>query len=243
MMLRLFSIALMLAIWLAALTMVDERMLPHPLTVLGTMASEAADGRLFYNLGATLARVVAGFGLAMLIGTAIGYAMGRSRATNAIADPWLIVLLNLPALVVIVLAYIWMGLNEAAAVLTVAINKIPNTAVTIREGARTLDRGLDEMAEVFRFSRMTRLRHIVVPQLAAYVAAASRSGLSLTWKIVLVVELIGRPNGVGFEIGTAFQMFDVGRILAYAGAFIIVMLLAEATLVQPLERHAFRWRG
>jgi NitT/TauT family transport system permease protein len=58
------------------------------------------------------------------------------------------------------------------------------------------------------------MRHFILPQLAPYLAAAAHSGLSLVWKIVLIVELLGRPNGVGFEIGVAFQLFDVTRILA-----------------------------
>jgi NitT/TauT family transport system permease protein len=112
----------------------------------------------------------------------------------------------------------------------------------VREGARALDRGLDEMAQVFRMSPWVRGRHVVLPQLAPYLAAAARAGLSLVWKIVLIVELLGRPNGVGFEIGVAFQLFDVTRILAYALAFIAVMLAIETFLVQPLERHVARWR-
>ena len=112
----------------------------------------------------------------------------------------------------------------------------------MREGARSLDRGLDEMAQVFRMGPWLQLRHVVLPQLAPYLAAAARSGLSLVWKIVLIVELLGRPNGVGFEIGTAFQLFDVTRILAYALAFVAVMLVIETFLVQPLERHVTRWR-
>ena len=60
--------------------------------------------------------------------------------------------MNLPALVIIVLAYIWVGLNEAAAIGAVALNKLPVTAVTIREGVRALDTRLDEMAHVFGFS-------------------------------------------------------------------------------------------
>ena len=79
-----------------------------------------------------------------------------------------------------------------------------------------------------------RLEHVILPQLAPFIAAAARSGLSLVWKIVLVVELLGRPNGVGFEIGTAFQLFDVARILAYALTFVAVIVaieyLAGATL-------------
>jgi NitT/TauT family transport system permease protein len=169
--------------------------------------------------------------------------MGRVRLADRLGDPWLIVLLNLPALVIIVLAYIWGGLTEAAAILAVAVNKLPNAIVTVREGARALDRGLDEMAQVFALPRWKALRHVVLPQLAPYLAAAARSGLSLVWKIVLVVELLGRPNGVGFEIGIAFQLFDVTRILAYALAFVAVILLVETVLVQPLERRASRWRS
>ena len=112
----------------------------------------------------------------------------------------------------------------------------------MREGARALDPQLDEMAQAFRFSRAARLRHVVAPQLAPYLAAATRSGLSLVWKIVLVVELLGRSNGVGFEINMAFQLFDVQLLLAYAIPFVALMLGVETLLVQPLERHVSRWR-
>jgi NitT/TauT family transport system permease protein len=207
------------------------------------MASEARSGDLFLQLGATLARVVLAFVLAMLVGTVVGYIMGRVRLADRLGDPWLIVLLNLPALVIIVLAYIWGGLTEAAAVLAVAVNKIPNAVVTIREGARALDPALDDVVRVFAMPRCTALRHVIMPQLAPYIAAAARSGLSLVWKIVLVVELLGRPNGVGFEIGVAFQLFDVTRILAYALAFVAVILAIEILLVQPFERRASRWRA
>jgi len=161
---------------------------------------------------------------------------------DRLGDPWLVVLLNLPALVIIVLAYVWGGLTEGAAILAVAVNKLPNTVVAIREGARALDPGLDEMAQAFALPRWKILRHVVLPQLAPYLATAARSGLSLIWKIVLVVELLGRPNGVGFEIGIAFQLFDVTRILAYAMAFVAVILAIDTLLVQPLERRASRWR-
>jgi len=220
-----------------------ERLLPAPETVLLALIEEARSGALALNLGMTLMRVAAAFALAMSAGSAIGYAMGRSSAFDRIADPWLILFLNLPALVSIVLAYVWFGLTEAAAIGAVAINKLPNTVVTLREGARALDPALDEMAEAFAFDRPTRARHVVIPQLAPYLAAAARSGLSLVWKIVLLVELVGRPNGVGFAIGTAFQLFDVARILAYGLSFVVVMLVIETCVVQPLERGASKWRS
>jgi NitT/TauT family transport system permease protein len=239
---RLASLIALVCLWQVAAYFGNPRLLPGPMAVLTTMKSEAASGALFTALGVTLARVVAAFLLAMAAGSAIGYAMGRNALFDRAADPWVIVLLNLPALVIIVLAYIWVGLNEAAAIGAVALNKLPVTAVTIREGVRALDARLDEMAHVFSFSPLKRLTHVVAPQLAPYFATATRAGLSLVWKIVLVVELMGRPNGVGFEINTAFQLFDVPLLLAYALPFTAIMLVIETLAVQPFERHVSRWR-
>jgi NitT/TauT family transport system permease protein len=239
---RLFSLLLLVAVWYAGSIISGPRTLPGPDTVALALWAEAQSGALTFNLRVTLLRVAVSFAIAMAIGTALGVWMGRSRLVDDLADPWLVALLNLPALVIIVLAYVWGGLTESAGIVAVVLNKLPNATVTVREGARSLDRQLEEMAQVFRMSLWVRLRHVVIPQLAPYLAAATRSGLSLVWKIVLIVELLGRPNGVGFEIGTAFQLFDVTRILAYAIAFVFVMLAIETFLVQPIERHVSRWR-
>ena len=239
---RLISLALMLVAWFVGSQLAGPRMLPDPYSVALMVISEAQSGALAFNLGITLLRVAVAFLLAMALGSVMGVVMGRYRIADWLGDPWLVVLLNLPALVIIVLAYVWAGLTETAAIVAVALNKLPIATVTVREGARSLDRGLDEMAQVFRMGPWAQLRHVVLPQLAPYLAAAARSGLSLVWKIVLIVELLGRPNGVGFEIGTAFQLFDVTRILAYALAFVAVMLVIETFLVQPIERHVTRWR-
>ena len=239
---RFFSLVALIALWVVASQFGDDRHLPGPVAVFSAIGKAAASGELFTAMGITMSRVAAAFTLAMAAGSALGYAMGRRALIDRVADPWVVILLNLPALVIIVLAYIWAGLNEAAAIAAVALNKLPVATVTIREGVRALDPGLDEMARVFGFSALKRLRHLALPQLAPYFAAATRSGLSLVWKIVLVVELLGRPNGIGFEIGEAFQLFDVPLLLAYALPFTIVMLMIEAFVVQPFERRVSRWR-
>jgi NitT/TauT family transport system permease protein len=239
---RLVSLAALLLLWQIGAWLSDPHRLPGPAAVFEKIYEEAVSGALFFNLAVTLARVVAAFALAMSFGAAIGYVMGRNRLADRLLDPWLVALLNLPALVVIVLAYVWAGLTEVAAIGAVAINKLPNAIAIVREGARALDTHLEDMAQVFRFSRAARLKHLVLPQLAPYLAAATRSGLSLVWKIVLVVELLGRSNGVGFEINMAFQLFDMKLLLAYALPFVALMLGVETFLVQPLERHVSRWR-
>ncbi len=236
------SLASLLAVWWVAALIAGSRYLPGPDAVFAVMVREALAGELFHHVGITLARVAASFAVAMAIGSVIGILMGRRRLLDRVLDGWLMFFLNLPALVTIVLCFIWFGLNEVATILAVSINKIPNVAVTLREGARALDRDYDELARAYRFGWWKSVRHVVLPQLAPYFAAAARSGLALIWKIVLVVELLGRSNGVGFQINLYFQLFDVAGILAYATAFIIVVQLVEMLILQPWQTAAGRWR-
>jgi NitT/TauT family transport system permease protein len=238
------SLAALVAVWwLGALGLDDPSVLPTPAQVWQVAAAESADGALWFHIGCTLARVAAAFGLAMFVGTVLGILLGLYPRLNRWADPWVVVFLNVPALVVIVLAYLWLGLNEVAAVLAVSVNKTAMVIVIIREGVLARDRSLSEMAQVFGMSRWRRLRHVLWPQLAPFVTTSVRNGLAVIWKIVLVVEFLGRSNGVGFQIHLYFQLFETAYVMAYALAFVVVMLLIEYLLVQTTERQATRWRA
>ncbi len=229
--------------WELAAVWVDDPLLPGPVEVLAALWQYLVSGELPYHLGITLGRVVASFVLAMAIGTAIGIAMGGWERVDHSLDGVLVLGLNLPALVTIFLCYIWLGLTEVAAVTAVALNKIPTVVVTLREGARAVDRCLLEVAHTYRLPPMRRFARVYLPQLYPYLMAAGRSGLALIWKIVLVVELLGRSNGVGFKLGTYFSFFDITSILAYTIAFAGTILLLEAGLIRPLERRLTRWRA
>jgi NitT/TauT family transport system permease protein len=239
---RLASILGLLAGWELIARLLHDPLLPTAGAVFQLLAREILLGDLPRQVGITLVRVAASFSLAMVAGTAIGVAMGRWRTLDLVLDSGLTALLNLPALVLIVLLYVWFGLNDVSAVAAVALNKLPATAIMIREGTRALDRNLLDMAASFRLGRARTLRHVVLPQLYPYLFGAARSGLALIWKIVLVVELLGRSNGVGFEIQLYFQLFDVAHILAYSLAFMIIVQAAEWLVMNPLERRVGAWR-
>lgn len=238
----LVSFLSLLALWAVVAAILQSRLFPGPLDVGAKFMSEAASGELGHHVGVTLLRVAAAFFVAMFVGSAIGIGLGRAKGADQFFDTWLIFFLNLPALVTIILCYVWFGLTEVAAVLAVTINKIPNVAVTVREGARSLSRDLTEVAEIYKFGRWKTLRHVTLPQLAPFMAAAARGGLALVWKIVLVVELLGRPDGVGRQLYDGFQLFDVSMILAYAIAFILVVQFIEIAVLQPIEARVNRWR-
>ncbi len=236
------SLLVFFAVWQGLSIYLNSNTLPSPLIVAKVFWLECLSGRLPFHLGVTLLRLAAGFSIAMLLGSAIGIVLGRNKKLDAFFDNWLVIFLNIPALVTIILCYVWFGLIESAAILAVVINKLPNVIVTIREGARSLDQDLLDMARCYHLSQRKILLHIIWPQLHPFVMSATRTGLALIWKIILLVELLGRSNGMGYQLHLFFQLFDVASLLAYTIAFVAVTQLIEFMILKPLDDKSQRWR-
>ncbi len=239
---RIYSLLALLVIWYVLSIIINDAVFPAPLLVFKVLINDIKEGELIIHLAITLYRVFLSFFLAMIIGTFIGILMGVKKNLNILLDGWNILFLNIPALVIIILCYVWFGLNEIAAIIAVSLNKIPNVIVTIREGARSIDKKLLEVAKVYKVSPTSTFINFFLPQIYPYIMAAARSGISLIWKIVLVVELLGRSNGIGFKLHEFFQFFDIASILAYTLAFVIIMLLIEYLVILPIDKNINKWR-
>jgi len=239
---ELLSLPLLLAVWQVFAWLFPSRLFPGPLDVGLSLVKHATEGRLLADLGKTLARASIAFVIAMAAGTALGILLGRVRLLDRLFGTWLVVGLNLPAIVIAIVLYIWLGLTEFALIFAVVLNKAPLVTATIREGVRSFAREYEELAKAFRMPFGRQLRLIYVPQLMPFVLAAARTGLSLVWKIVLVFEVLGSDGGVGYRVSILFQFFDVKGILAYTTAFILVVLAFEYGVMRPAERRILRWR-
>lgn len=236
------SLPLLLVIWQVVASVVASRFFPGPVEVAGHIVELAGGDKIYSDFGRTLGRAAVAFVASMLIGSVVGIVLGRVRWADRLFTAWVVVGLNLPAVVIAVILYIWLGLNEYALILAVMCNKIPLVITTLREGVKSFSPDYDELGAAFRMPLGRRLRYIFVPQLMPFVLAAARTGLSLIWKIVLVFEVLGSDGGVGFRINTFFQFFDMDGILAYTTVFIIIVLVIEYGFLRPLERRVLRWR-
>lgn len=239
---RIASILIFFGLWQISSYFIQVDLLPGPKDVMMKIIEESENNELFFHTAITLKRVVLSFIIAMLIGTVFGIYMGRNLKLNAFLDDWLILGLNVPALVIIILCYVWFGLNEVAAILAVSLNKIPMVAVIMREGARSIEKDYIDVAKFYKISQKKFFFKVILPQLFPYLLSSARSGLSLIWKIVLVVELLGRSNGVGFKLFGFFQFFDISGILAYTLVFVLLIIFVEFILVRPFEKKISIWR-
>lgn len=240
---RLGVIIAISVLWQGMAWLIASPDFPSLYAVIKSVQFHFNEGEMVTNILITLRRVLLSFVIAMLLGGIIGIVMGVNTWVNKLTDSLLIIMLNIPALVTILLCYIWFGLVESAAIAAVVINKIPTVVVMIREGARTVDKDLLAVAKIYKLSPSKTFFAVFLPQLYPFIIASARSGLSLIWKIVLVVELLGRSDGVGFALNTLFQFFDIAGILAYTFAFVVIILLIEALIFKPFDKLVARGTG
>ena len=236
------SILVLLILWKLISLSVSERYVPSPEGTISTMVSVLLTGSTYHHLGATLARTVVGFALAMTLGILVGTCMGLYRRGELLFRLPVVVGLTIPSLCYIIVTFMWFGLNERAAVAAVALTTFPSIAVNIWAGVKAIDGRLIGMAKVFGHNERARMVRVVLPQVFPYIVAAARFGFGIVWKVVAVVELLGMSNGVGYQLNYYFQLFDIRSVFAWTLLFTLVMVLIELLILKPLEFRVFRWR-
>ncbi|WP_226357926.1 ABC transporter permease [Pseudonocardia sp. ICBG601] len=228
--------------WQVMAVLVDSVLVPGVGDIAGELVGIVVDGDLVTQLGITVLRVALGFALAFVVAVAVGIAMGRNAVARRFCEPAVLLGLTIPGLVWALLCVIWFGVGLANPVIAVALASAPALVLTIYQGVRSVDPDLLEMAHVYRFSRRTRLRRLWLPALAPSLFAGARLGLSLGWKVIVLVEVFGMSSGVGYQLNNAFAGQNVAAVLAWTLLFAVVMAVLEYGVLQGLERRAGRWR-
>jgi NitT/TauT family transport system permease protein len=240
--LRLVSYGSLLALWmLGSRTMGD--ILPGPWETWQFVVREYERGRLLTHLGITTQRVLLAFGVALVSGVAVGAAMGLSRRLDDLLQGWLVTSLTIPRILLFVVCYLLLGLSDRALIIALIITILPTIVVSVREGSRALDHKLVAMATAFRRPRSAIWWRVVFPQLLPYVVGTARGALALSWKMVVLGELLGRTSGVGYQISFYFQFFNMVGILAYGVTMMVLLAIIDLGVMGAIQRRAFRWRA
>lgn len=236
------SYASILIAWIVAAAVLPAAFMPGPLETLRFIVREYERGVLVMHLWATAQRVLIAFGIGIVIGVMTGAAMGLSGRVDRLLQAWLIAGLTIPRIILFVMAYLLLGLTDASAIAALVITIIPTIVVQVREGTRAVDEKLIQMARAYGRPPSAIWRHVVLPQLMPYIIGTARSSLSLAWKMVVLAELLGRTNGVGYQVSFYFQMFDMVGIIGYGVTMMVILGFIDLVLLGALQRRAFRWR-
>jgi NitT/TauT family transport system permease protein len=236
------SAALFVGLWQLLSMRVGSAVLPRPVQSVLAIGDSLEAGHLWSDMRVTAVRIAGAFALALTLAVIFGVTLGMSKIATKLFGSWVTIAASIPSLLYIVIAYLWIGLNDRAAIIGGALVVLPTITFNMWQGLKSLDPDLSEMARAFGVSRRTTITSVLLPQTLPFIFAASRLGLALTWKIMIFVELLGRSSGVGYRIQFWYNLFNMERVLAAAIPFICVMLTLEFAVLRPLERHLFRWK-
>jgi NitT/TauT family transport system permease protein len=237
-----FLVALFACWWLTARFWLPN-ILPYPGETVFATWDVLFQGVFYESLAITTYRVAAGFGLAFLLGLLVGSVMGLSKRFEAFAELGILTGVAAPGMFVAMITLVSFGLNNRAAILGIAIIALPSITVSFWQATKVLDRQLDEMGVVFGFGRLARVRHLILPQLVPPALAATRYGLGYAWKLVVVMELLGLQNGIGYQVNYYYQLFNLRSVLAWTIGFMLFVLATEYAVIRPIEAKCTRWRG
>lgn len=239
---RLLSAGLLLALWYGISLTVSVNVIPTPVMTWQAFQDALADGYIWPDIWITSVRVLGAFSLAMLIGVSIGVALGMVGWFRRVFDIWVTIAASIPALLYLVVTYLWLGLNDKALIIGGALVVAPSVTFNIWQGMKSLDPQLSEMARAFGVPRSIILGKVLLPQTVPFIFATTRITLALTWKIIIFAELLGSTSGVGYRIEYWYQLFNMQRVLASASLFVVIMLLIELVVLKNLERYLSRWK-
>jgi NitT/TauT family transport system permease protein len=235
------SLLVAVGAWAAIAAWIDDPIVPAPAEVFGRVVAITASGEAFTNFTASIAKIAAGFALAMVGGLLIGFLMGRSRFMTSYFSLPLFVLGNMPGLTYAVFGLLIFGVGATGPIVVSALVALPFIAMNVAEGVRSVDGKLLDMCRAFERSRWDIARHLYLPALVTFVFAGVRYGFAMAWKVEALTEVFGAREGVGFMIRRAYQEFQVGDMLAWTMLFIIAMVAIERALAH-LENRFFAWR-
>jgi NitT/TauT family transport system permease protein len=234
--------AAMFLAWQVAAYYLPPGVLPNPLEVVAVMWEIVVSGAFVDNFFASVGKTFIGFLVAIAVGAPIGYLMGRYTYWRAFFHDGVTVAGTIPALTYAVLSLIIFGISDLGPILSVALVSVPYIAINVAEGVRGVDQSLVKMSQAFGRSPRQIRREVFIPTLVPYVFAAIRMSFAVAWKVEALTEVFGGTNGVGFQIRSEYQLFNIDGVLAWMCLFIVFMLVIERLVLRQFENRVLAWR-
>ncbi|OUC02037.1 sulfonate ABC transporter permease [Bacillus thuringiensis serovar medellin] len=234
---------IILIIWQLAgvFGLVSKTVLPTPLDIFLAFQKLIKTGELFGHLSISVFRAAAGFfiggGLGIILGTIVGF----STRSEQYLDPSVQMLRTVPHLAVAPLFVLWFGFGETSKVLLIADGAFFPLYVNAFLGIRGVDSKLFDVARVLEFSKRKLITKLILPAALPNLLLGARLSLGVAWVSLVVAELMGSTEGIGYMIMDARQFLNTDIVFFGIIIFAFVGKFSDS-LVRLLEVKFLRWR-
>ena len=236
------ALALVTAGWTLLSWRYGAYVLPAPWSVVTGFGEIVRSGEIWRHTAASLYRIVAGFGLAVLVSLVMALGAFLSPMARGIVHDVLAILNSTSVFVWIVISLIWFGLSNWAPIFTTFMITLPVMASNLVEGVSSVDRRLLEMGDVYRLGGWEKFTAIVIPSTLPYLMAGMKVGFGLALKVSVVAEIFGVTSGIGYIMNYSREILATQMVFVWALVMILIMVVTDKLLFDTVSRRLARWR-
>jgi NitT/TauT family transport system permease protein len=200
-----------------------------------------ADGSIYEHLQASGTEFFAGFALAVVVGVPLGILMGWYSRLNAVLEPFVSALYATPRIALLPLVVIWFGIGLGSKVAIVFLGAIFPILVNTITGVRTIDADFIKVARSYGATDRQMFLTVALPSSVPLLLTGLRLGLGHALVGIVVGEMYGATQGLGYLIAVAGARFQTDKVMV--GILLIASLgIALTELLRAIERRFERWR-
>ena len=231
-----------LLVWeLLSRFIVPPQFLPSPSSIVRAFLATTRSGELPRQLWQSASVLLAGFGLAIVSGMAVGTAMGMFQALRRILDPYVNAFYAMPTVALIPLVIIWLGLGfEAKVFLTWLVAVFP-VIINAEIGVASVPPAFIETARAFGCNRWQVFRRVILHAAVPFFIAGIRLGLGRALVGVVVAEMFTALAGLGYMIVLYGNTFRTAELFVPI-LVLAVISISITNLIRRIERKIAPWR-
>lgn len=236
-------LAALLALWWIAshARWLSPVFVPTPEGMLASLRDGLVGGELAAQTGATVVRMLLGWGLACLVGVALGALIGISAAARAWLQPTLEFVRPLPASAVLPLAISIFGLSPSMVLSVVAFGAMWPVLLATVHGFASVHERLREVSEALQLSRSAFVFKVGLPNALPDILAGARLAMTVALIVAVVGEMLASQSGLGQAILLAARAFRASELFAGIALLGAIGFLSNA-LLAVAERRLLRWQ-
>lgn len=216
--------------------------LPSPEKVLEALVTGFQDKTLIYDLIASFKRLAIGLGISLVLGSALGVLLARSKSADETIGTVVLALQSVPSIVWLPLAIMWFGMNEKAVIFVVVLGGTFVMTLNLRMGIKNVSPLYIKAARTMGSTGLDLFRRVIFPASIPYAVTGARLAWAFAWRALMAGELLSTGPGLGYTLRYAS---DFGNMALVIGVMIIIGVIGtivDQVIFQRVEKSVLqRW--